>query len=59
MTSENKLRKVSKKLHWGRGGTWLKHAGHGFKGIKRLDFFNGSQRQELKNDTRKEVENEC
>jgi hypothetical protein len=42
MTSENKLRKVSKKLHWGRGGRFLKAIG---KGIKRLDFFNASQRK--------------
>lgn len=42
MTSENKLRKVSKKLHWGRGGGFLKAFG---KGIKRLDFFNASQRR--------------
>ena len=42
MTSENKLRKVSKRRHWGRGGRFLKMCG---KGIKRLDFFNQSQRQ--------------
>lgn len=42
MTSENKLRKVNKKLHWGRGGRFLKSVG---KGIKRLDFYNASQRK--------------
>ena len=42
MTAESKMRKVSKKLHWGRGGGWLKEVG---KGIKRLSFFNASQRR--------------
>lgn len=42
MTSESKKRKTDKKLHWGRGGHFLKNKG---KGIKRLDFFNSSQRQ--------------
>ena len=42
MASENKKRKTDKKLHWGRGGRFLKHKG---KGIKRLDFFNASQRK--------------
>jgi len=41
MTSENKMRKVNKKLHWGRGGAFLKAR---VKGIKGLDFFNASQR---------------
>lgn len=45
MTSENKLRKVSKKLHWGRGGRFLKTT---TKGIKRLDFYTASQRRKDK-----------
>lgn len=45
MASEKKMRKVSKKLHWGRGGGFLKSYG---KGIKGLDFFNPSQRQKNK-----------
>jgi len=54
MTAENKMRKVSKKLHWGRGGGFLKNCS---KGIKRLDFFNASQRQAIKKETRNEVNN--
>ncbi len=50
MTAESKMRKVSKKLHWGRGGRFLKAS---IKGIKRLDFFNGSQRQNEKRETNK------
>ena len=42
MTSKSKKRKTDKKLHWGRGGNFLKNKG---KGIKGLDFFNASQRQ--------------
>jgi hypothetical protein len=42
MSSENKKRKTDKKLHWGRGGNFMKHIG---KGIKRLDFFTASQRR--------------
>lgn len=42
MSAENKKRKVDKRLHWGRGGGFLKAKG---KGIKRLDFFTASQRQ--------------
>jgi hypothetical protein len=45
MASENKKRKVDKRLHWGRGGNFLKSKG---KGIKKLDFFTPSQRQENK-----------
>ena len=45
MTSESKKRKTDTKLHWGRGGNFLKNKG---KGIKGLDFFNASQRQENK-----------
>ncbi len=43
MASEKKKRKVDKRLHWGRGGGFLKHVG---KGIKRLMFFTSSQRKE-------------
>ena len=42
MASEKKMRKVSKKLHWGRGGRWLKEKLAGFKGVS---FFNASQRK--------------
>lgn len=42
MASESKKRKVAKKLHWGRGGAWLKAIG---KGIKGLSFFTPSQRK--------------
>lgn len=42
MSSESKKRKVDKKLHWGRGGRFLKASG---KGTKRLDFFTSSQRR--------------
>ena len=42
MTSESKMRKVSKKLHWGRGGRWLKEFR---KGIKGLSFYTASQRR--------------
>ena len=52
MTAESKMRKVAKKLHWGRGGGFLKNWG---KGIKRLDFFNASQRQAIKKETRNEI----
>lgn len=42
MASENKKRKVSKKLHWGRGGNFLKEKG---KGVKGVSFFTSSQRK--------------
>jgi len=45
MTSENKMRKVSKKLHWGRGGRWLKVL---HKGIKGVSFYTASQRRKDK-----------
>ena len=51
MSSENKKRKVDKRLHWGRGGSFLKAKG---KGIKGLDFFTSSQRR-LNNDIKEEV----
>jgi len=41
MTSESKKRKTDKKLHWGRGGDFLKHKGKGAKG---LAFFTSAQR---------------
>lgn len=44
MASENKKRKTDKRLHWGRGGNFLKHRE---PGIKRLDFFNASERRKL------------
>ena len=43
MSSEKKKRKVSKKLHWGRGAAFLKFKG---KGIKGLMFFTSAQRQQ-------------
>ena len=46
MSSESKKRKVDKRLHWGRDRRWLKMKG---KGIKRITFFNASQRK-LNND---------
>jgi len=55
MTAENKKRKVSKKLHWGRGGYFLKAS---VKGIKGLDFFNASQRLKIKKETDKEINEE-
>jgi len=55
MTAESKMRKVAKRLHWGRGGRFLKAS---VKGIKRLDFFNGSQRRKEKREIEKEVNNE-
>jgi len=42
MASENKKRKTDKKLHWGRGGNWLKSKGKGKKGIS---FFTPSDRR--------------
>jgi hypothetical protein len=42
MASNKKKRKVDKRLHWGRGGRFLKFVG---KGIKRLTFFTPSQRK--------------
>jgi hypothetical protein len=55
MTAESKMRKVSKKLHWGRGGRFLKAS---VKGIKRLDFFNGSERLKNKRETENTINNE-
>ena len=55
MTAESKMRKVSKNHHWGRGGRFLKAS---IKGIQRLDFFNASQRQAIKKETRNEINNE-
>jgi hypothetical protein len=49
------MRKVSRKLHWGRGGGFLKHKG---KGIKRLDFYNSSDRQMLKGGANREFDDE-
>jgi hypothetical protein len=42
MSSEKKKRKVDKRLHWGRGGNFLKEKG---KGIKRLSFYTSTQRR--------------
>lgn len=55
MASENKKRKTDKRLHWGRGGGFLKEKG---KGIKRLSFFTSSQRNLNKIEGKKEVDNE-
>ncbi len=33
MASEKKMRKTAKKLHWGRGGSWLKEKVAGVKGV--------------------------
>lgn len=45
MASEKKMRKVSKKRHWGRGGNWLKEKGDG-KGVKGITFFTPAQRRQ-------------
>lgn len=42
MAFEKKKRKVDKRLHWGRGGRFLKSKG---KGVKGLDFYTSSQRR--------------
>lgn len=55
MTAESKLRKISKKLHWGRSSYFLKAR---VKGIKGLDFFNGSQRLKEKRETLKRIDDE-
>jgi hypothetical protein len=55
MTAESKMRKVAKRLHWGRGGGFLKAR---VAGIKRLDFFNGSQRLKEKRETLKRINDE-
>lgn len=47
MASESKLRKIAKKLHWGRGGSWLKAKG---KGIKGVSFFTPTQRKQNNKD---------
>lgn len=52
MTSTKKTRKCDKRLHWGRGGHFLKAKG---VGIKRLDFFTSSQRR-VNNDLRQELQ---
>jgi hypothetical protein len=54
MASENKKRKVDKKLHWGRGGGFLKESG---PGIKRLSFYTSSRRKKLKKELIKEIIN--
>lgn len=41
MASEKKKRKVDKRLHWERGGAWLKWVGK----LRGLSFFNASQRR--------------
>ena len=46
MVSVKKKRKTNKRLHWGRGGRFLKHVG---KGIKGLMFFTSSQRKHNNN----------
>lgn len=45
MASQNKMRKVSRKLHWGRAGLFLKEK---VKGIKGVSFYNASFRKNLK-----------
>jgi hypothetical protein len=48
MASKNKKDKTDKKKHPGKGGNFLKQKG---PGIKRVSFYNGSQRQENKKET--------
>lgn len=45
MASEKKMRKVSKRHHWGRGGAWLKEK---LAGIKGLSFFTPALRRREK-----------
>lgn len=45
MASESKMRKVDKKLHWGRGGGFLKS---NLGRLKRVFFYNASDRQKNK-----------
>ena len=45
MASQKKLRKIAKKLHWGRGKWWFKSKG---KGVKGVSFYTPSDRQESK-----------
>ncbi len=42
MASEKKKRKTDKKLHWGRGKSFLKEKA---KGIKGISFYSPAQRQ--------------
>lgn len=42
MASEKKKRKTDKRLHWGRGKSFMKDVG---KGIKGLSYFTSSQRK--------------
>jgi len=45
MASKNKKDKTDKRKHPGKGGNFLKEKG---PGIKRVSFYNGSQRKENK-----------
>lgn len=45
MASEKKKRKTDKKLHWGRGKSFLKEKA---KGIKGTSFYSPAQRQTTK-----------
>ena len=54
MASEKKKRKTDKKLHFGRGGNFMKWVG---KGIKGLTYFTSSQRLADKRNVKKEVTN--
>lgn len=45
MASEKRMRKISKKNHWGRGKSFLKG---GYCKMKRVAIFNSPMRKEIK-----------
>jgi len=55
MASEKKMRKISRKLHWGRSSCFLKASG---KGIKRVSFYTPSDRMNDKAGAVHEYESE-
>ena len=55
MASEKKMRKISRKLHWGRSSCFLKASG---KGIKRVSFFTPSDRASINQEAQNELERE-
>ncbi len=48
MTSESKMRKVKRKLHYNRSSAWGGFLKEKMKGIKGVSFFNASFRKRLK-----------
>jgi hypothetical protein len=55
MASKNKKDKTDRKKHPGKGGMFLKQKG---PGIKRVSFYNGSQRKEDKKPITKGIQEE-